>query len=112
MKKFSIAATLAAVTVLSLPAGVVRAQNTPNTGAETITAAPPTAAPPTEAPATGAPAADPAATATTPPAATATTTTAEPAKGPKKKKAARINRQHEIDRSIANGTVPARYRNS
>jgi hypothetical protein len=120
MKTFCIAATLAAVTLLSWPAGVVLAQNTPNTGTETITGAPATAAPatgtPTTAapatgtPETGTPAAAPAATTTTPPA--ATTTTTEPAKGPKKKKVARINRQREIERSIDNGTVPARYRNS
>lgn len=122
MKTFCIAATLAAATLLSWPAGVVLAQNTPNTGTETITGAPATAAPATGAPATaapatgtpetGTPAAAPAATTTTPPAATTTTTTTEPAKGPKKKKVARINRQREIERSIDNGTVPARYRNS
>jgi hypothetical protein len=115
MKTFCIAATLAAVTLLSWPAGVVLAQNTPNTGTETITGAPATAAPATGTPETGTPAAAPAATTTTPPAATAattTTTTTEPAKGPKKKKVARINRQREIERSIDNGTVPARYRNS
>jgi hypothetical protein len=124
MKNFGIAATL--VTLLSLPAGVVLAQSTPNTGAETITGAPatgapaitgapateapPAAPPPAAAPATETPAA-PAATTTAPPAAAAATTT-EPAKEPKKKKAAKINRRNEIDRSIANGTVPARYRNS
>ena len=31
---------------------------------------------------------------------------------PKKKKPTRMTRQQEIDRSIDNGTVPARYRNS
>ena len=31
---------------------------------------------------------------------------------PKKKKAAKMTRQQEIDRSVDRGTVPARYRNS
>jgi hypothetical protein len=93
MKKLSrIAAAVAAVTFLSLP---VLAQNTPNTGAETITGAP-----------------APAATTTTPAAATPATTTAEPAKGQKKKKVAKMTRQREIDKSIDSGTVPARYRKS
>jgi hypothetical protein len=95
------AAAVAAFTVVSLPAGGVLAQNTPNTG--TDTAAPATAAP--------APPAAPAAT-TTPTAATPATTTAEPAKGSKKKKAAKMTRQQEIDKSVNSGTVPGRYRNS
>jgi hypothetical protein len=100
MKRLSrMAAAVAAVTFVSLPAGVVLAQNAPNTGTET----PATAAP--------APAAAPAAT-TTPTAATPATTTAEPAKGSKKKKAAKMTRQQEIDKSVNSGTVPGRYRNS
>ena len=93
-----IAAAVAVVAFVSLPAGVVMAQATPNSGSETITGAPATAAPP--------------ATATTPAAAPTTTTTTEPAKSPKKKKVAKMTRQQEIDKSIDRGTVPARYRNS
>jgi hypothetical protein len=93
MKMLSSIATAAVVAFVSLPAGVVLAQSTPNTGPETITGAPPAAAP--------APAAAP-----------TTTTTTEPAKSPKKKKVAKMTRQQEIDRSIDSGTVPARYRNS
>jgi hypothetical protein len=94
----------AAVTFLSLPAGVALAQTTPNTGAGTTTAAPPAAPAATTTPA---------ATATTPPAgATAAQSTTEPAQAPKKKKAAKMTRQQEIDKSIDSGTVPARYRSS
>jgi hypothetical protein len=90
----------AAVTFLSLPAGVALAQTTPNSGAGTTTAAPPAAA-------------APAATTTTPPAgATAAQSTTEPAKAPKKRKAAKMTRQQEIDKSVDSGTVPARYRSS
>jgi hypothetical protein len=98
MKMLSWFATAAVVSVVSLPTGVVLAQSTPNTGSETITAAPPAAAP--------------AATATAPAAAPTTTTTTEPAKSPKKKKVSKMTRQQEIDRSVDSGTVPARYRNS
>lgn len=83
-----IAATMALV---SLPAGFVLAQTTPNSGSGTTTAAP----------------------VTTPPAATTTTTTtAEPAKTSKKKPVKKLTRQQEIDKSIDSGTVPARYRSS
>jgi hypothetical protein len=100
-----IAMAAAAVAFVSSPSSVVRAQNTPSTGAGTTTA--PAAAP-------AAPAAAPAATTTTPAAGTAATTTAEPAKEPKKKKAAKkkMTRQQEIDKSVDSGTVPARYRSS
>src|SRR5438309_1236235 len=84
----------AAVTLALLPAGVVLAQNAPNSGTSTTT--PATAVAP--APTTTAPA-------TTPPSA------AEPSSAPKKKKSTKMTRQQEIDRSIDNGTVPARYRN-
>ena len=115
MKILSRIRTAAAVTVfVSLSAGVVLAQNAPNTGTETITAVP-AASPPEAAPAAAAPAATttaaPAATVTTPTAATPATTDTEPAKG-SKKKAAKMTRQQEIDKSIDSGTVPARYRNS
>jgi len=109
MKKLSyrIAATVAAVTFASFQAGVALAQNAPNTGTETITGVPAAAAP------AASPAAAPATPTTTPTAATpaTTTTTAEPAKG-SKKKAAKMTRQREIDKSIDSGTVPARYRKS
>lgn len=105
MKKFSrIATAVATVTLVSLPAGALLAQNTSNTGAETITAAPPT--PPAAAPAR------PAATTLPPPAATPAPTNTESAKGPKKKKIAKMTRQREIDKSIDSGTVPSRYRRS
>jgi predicted anti-sigma-YlaC factor YlaD len=93
-----IVAAAAVVAFVSLPAGVVLAQTTPNTGPETITGAPSAVAP--------------AATTTTPAAAPTTTTATEPAKSPKKKKVAKMTRQQEIDKSIDRGTVPARYRNS
>ena len=88
-----IAATMA---LASLPAGMVLAQTTPNSGTGTTTAAPPAATPP-------------AATTTTAPAAKTETTTTEPAK---KKPAKKMTRQQEIDKSIDSGTVPARYRSS
>ena len=88
-----IAATMALV---SLPAGMVLAQTTPNSGTGTTTAAPPAATPP-------------AATTTTAPAAKTETTTTEPAK---KKPAKKMTRQQEIDKSIDSGTVPSRYRSS
>jgi uncharacterized iron-regulated membrane protein len=93
-----IAAAVAAIAFVSLPESGALAQSAPNTGAETITGVPPAAAP--------------AATTTTPAAAPAATTTTEPAKSPKKKKIAKMNRRQEIDTSIDRGTVPARYRNS
>lgn len=83
-----VAASVAALTLLS--AGAALAQGTANTGTGTTAAAPPT-----------------------------TTTTAAPEAAPadkakaapkKKKRQARETRQQEIDRSIDQGTVPARYR--
>jgi hypothetical protein len=82
-----IAATIA---LMSLPASIVLAQTTPNTG--TTTAAPPAA--------------------TMAPPATSDTTAAEPVKPAKKKPAKKMTRQQEIDKSIDSGTVPARYRSS
>ena len=98
-KHLRIAAVAAAVTLMSLPASVVLAQGTTDTGAA------PAAAP--AAPAATTPA--PAATTAAPAATTAPATTTEKAAEPKKKKT-RTSRQQEIDRSIDNGTVPARYR--
>jgi hypothetical protein len=123
----------AAALFVCVPAGVVLAQSTPNTEtgttaapAQATTTAPapatePAATPPaaTTAPAPAtAPAATPPTAATTPapatePAATPpAATTAEPAIPTKKKKAVKISRQQEIERSIATGTVPARFRRS
>ena len=93
MQKFPRLAA-AAVTFLLLPVTAVLAQNAPGTGAGTTTAPATTAAPDTT---------------TTPPAAT---TSSEPAKTPKKKKAKKMTLQQEIDKSVENGTVPARYRSS
>jgi hypothetical protein len=92
MQKLSRIVAAAAVLVY-VPAGVVMAQNTPDTGPETATTPPPTTAP--SAPA--------------PPAATAPATTEHTTK---KKKSAKMTRQQEIDKSIDSGTVPARYRKS
>ncbi|MDB5580411.1 MAG: hypothetical protein JWR80_5587 [Bradyrhizobium sp.] len=99
---------VATMALVSLPAGLVLAQGTPNT------AAPATAAPAATAPAATPPAATPpaAATTTAPAAKTETTTAAEPAKPAKKKTAKKMTRQQEIDKSIDTGTVPARYRSS
>jgi hypothetical protein len=107
MKKLCrMAATAAAVTFMSMPPGLVLAQNTPETGAAPSTATTPA---PAETPAAAPP---PAATTTTPAAAPTATTTTEPAKSPKKKRVAKMNRRQEIDKSIERGTVPSRYRNS
>ena len=94
----------ATIALVSLPAGLVLAQTTPNTGAAAPTAAAPATAPPAATP--------PAATTATAPAAKTETTTAEPAKPAKKKAAKKMTRQQEIDKSIDSGTVPARYRSS
>jgi hypothetical protein len=93
MQKFPRLAA-AAVTFLLLPVTAVLAQNAPSTGAGTTTAPAATAAPDAT---------------TTPPAATTST---EPAKTPKKRTAKKMTRQQEIDKSVDNGTVPARYRSS
>ena len=99
----------ATIALVSLPAGLVLAQTTPNTGAAAPTAAAPATAPPAAAPPAATP---PAATTATAPAAKTETTTAEPAKPAKKKAAKKMTRQQEIDKSIDSGTVPARYRGS
>ncbi len=102
-----ISATMALV---ALPAGLVLAQSTPNTGAApAATAATPPAA--TTPPATTA-AQTPAAAAAAAPAAKTETTTTEPAKPAKKNAPKKMTRQQEIDKSIDSGTVPARYRSS
>jgi hypothetical protein len=93
MQKLSRIVAAAAVFVC-VPAGVLMAQNTPNTGPETATTPAPTPAPTATAPA---------------PAATARATTGHTTK---KKKSAKMTRQQEIDKSIDSGTVPARYRKS
>ena len=91
MQKLSRIVAAAAVFVC-VPAGLLMAQNTPNTGPETATTPAPTPAPTATAPAATAPA-------------TTEHTT-------KKKKSAKMARQQEIDKSIDGGTVPARYRKS
>jgi hypothetical protein len=92
----------AAVVLACVPAGVLLAQTTPDTGTGTAATPAPAAAPA----ATPAPTETPAPAAATPPAAA---TTEQPA-GAKKKKAAKMTRQQEIDKSIDSGTVPSRYR--
>jgi len=91
MQKLSRIVAAAAVFVC-VPAGVLMAQNTPDTEPETATTPAPTPAPTAPAPAAAAPA-------------TTEHTT-------KKKKSAKMTRQQEIDKSIDSGTVPARYRKS
>ena len=91
MQKLSRIVATAAVFVC-VPAGVLMAQNTPDTEPETATTPAPTPAPTAPAPAAAAPA-------------TTEHTT-------KKKKSAKMTRQQEIDKSIDSGTVPARYRKS
>ena len=83
----------AAAVFVCVPAGVVMAQNTPDTGAETATTPPPTPAPAAPAP-------------------TAATAPAKTEHATKKKKPAKMTRQQEIDKSIDSGTVPGRYRKS
>jgi hypothetical protein len=107
MQKYSRIAAVAAL-FLCMPAGALQAQNTPSaatpdTGAGAAPAPAPAASPTVAAPATT----------TTPPTTTTTapTTTTEHATVTKKKKTARMTRQ-EIDKSIASGTVPSRYRKS
>lgn len=96
-KSFRLVAAALAAALLVLPAGVALAQGTPNSGTAPAAAA---AAPEPKAPQNKAPdnkAAE----------------NAAPEKAaPKKKKPAKMTRQQEIDRSIDQGTVPARYRNS
>jgi hypothetical protein len=113
-----------------VPAGVLMAQDTPNTGPATATTpvltpaptapAPTAPAPAATAPAATAPAATVPASAATAPAPPATAP-APPAKAPdvtttehttKKNKPRNMTRQQEIERSIDSGTVPARYRKS
>lgn len=96
MQKLSRIAAAAAVFVC-VPAGVLLAQNTPNTGTGT-----------TPAPTTTPAATSPATTTAAPPA----TTTTEPEAGTKKKKSGKMTRQQEIDKSVESGTVPSRYRKS
>ena len=96
-KSFRLVAAALAAALLVLPVGVALAQGTPNSGTAPAAAA---AAPEPKAPQNKAPdnkAAE----------------NAAPEKAaPKKKKPAKMTRQQEIDRSIDQGTVPARYRNS
>jgi hypothetical protein len=98
--------------LLSVPAGALLAQTAPTgTAAEPAQTTAPAAAPaaaPATAPAPAASPAPAAAPVATPPA--STTTTADQPSGTKKKKAAKMTRQQEIDKSIDSGTVPSRYR--
>jgi hypothetical protein len=105
MQKYSRIAAVAGL-LLCMPAGALHAQNTPpaatpDTGAGAAPAPAPAASPTVAAPAT-----------TTTPPTTTTTATTEHATATKKKKTARMTRQQEIDKSIASGTVPSRYRKS
>jgi hypothetical protein len=88
MKVVSLIAVCATL-IVCLPVGIAMAQSTPNADA------PPSAATSD---------ADRAAKDTDAPKRTAAT--------PKKKKAAKMTRQQEIDKSVDSGTVAARYRNS
>ena len=101
MQKLSCVVVAAwAVSLVFVPAGIALAQGAPGGGtapAATSTAAPEAKAPENKAPENTA----------------RENTAAEKEKAaPKKKKAVRMTRQQEIDRSVDRGTVPARYRNS
>ena len=101
MQKLSCVVVAAwAVSLVFVPAGVALAQGAQGGGtapAATSTAAPEAKAPENKAPENTA----------------RENTAAEKEKAaPKKKKAVRMTRQQEIDRSVDRGTVPARYRNS
>ena len=91
-KSFRLVAAASAAALLVLPAGVALAQGAPSGG--TVPAA--------------APAPEPRASENKAAEGTAPETKA----APKKKKPAKMTRQQEVDRSIDQGTVPARYRNS
>jgi hypothetical protein len=93
LSRVMVAASSAAL--VFLPAGVALAQGTPSGAAPAATSS--TAAP------------EPKATENK---ATENTAPEKEKAAPKKKKPTRMTRQQEIDRSIDNGTVPARYRNS
>ena len=113
MQKYSRIVAVAAL-FLCMPAGALQAQNTlptatPDTGAGAAPAPAPAASPTVAAPATTT---TPATTTPTTTTTTAPTTTTEHATATKKKKTARMTRQQEIDKSIASGTVPSRYRKS
>jgi hypothetical protein len=106
MQKLSCVVVAAwAVSLVFVPAGVALAQGAPGGGtapAATSTAAPEAKAPENKAPENKAPENT-----------ARENTAAEKEKAaPKKKKAVRMTRQQEIDRSVDRGTVPARYRNS
>jgi hypothetical protein len=101
MQKLSCVVVAAWAVSLFVPAGVALAQGAPGGG--TAPAATATTAPEPKAPENKAP----------PENTARENTAAEKEKAaPKKKKAARMTRQQEIDRSVDRGTVPARYRNS
>jgi glucose/arabinose dehydrogenase len=118
MQKFSFRAGMAAAAVVFMMTGAAFAQTPDATPAP----APAPAAAPTPEPAAPAPAASAPAASTPAPAATApTAATTEPTKEPtkaaadapaKKSPHKKVSRNAEIDRSLRNGTVPARYRNS
>ncbi len=96
---------IATAIFMCLPAGVLLAQGTPNTGTPAADAPAPAAAPAAASPAP----------ATTPQATTTTTdkpatTTDKDSATTKKKTGKKMTRQQEIDKSIESGTVPKRYR--
>ena len=111
MQKYSRIAAVAAL-FLCMPAGALQAQNTPPTATPDTGAGAAPAPAPAASPTVAAPATTPATTTTTTTTTTAPTTTTEHATVTKKKKTARMTRQQEIDKSIASGTVPSRYRKS
>jgi len=113
-ERSQIAAAIAAILLVSCPAGLALAQNAPAAGTDTAT--PPAASAPaatTPAPAAAPATTTPAPAASAPPPAASPSTAKDsgtaPAKETKKKK---MTRQQEIDHSIATGTVPSRYRSS
>jgi hypothetical protein len=126
MQKISFPGGMAAATVVFMMIGTAFAQ-TPDATPVPAPAAAPAPEPAAPAPAASAPA--PSTPAASAPAATTPTaaapapaeSTKEPAKEPtkaaadapaKKSPHKKVSRNAEIDRSLRNGTVPARYRNS
>jgi hypothetical protein len=98
LSRVMVAASAAAL--VFMPAGVALAQDAPGGGtapAATSTAAPEAKAPENKAPENKA---------------SENTAPEKEKAAPKKKKPAKMTRQQEIDRSVARGTVPARYRSS
>lgn len=115
----TIASVAATAILLCAPFGFALAQNAPDpsapaapatTAAPAAPAAPAAQTAPANAPAPAAQSANP--PAANAPSANPPTNTTDNAPKAKKKKAARMTRRQEIEKSINSGTVPSRYRSS